>query len=393
MCTTRLRSDTLPVLTRLLGLAATAAFLVPPATAAFSVPPVTAAFPVPVAPSVPAPPAVVAATSAPTALTVPATRAGSAATRSPTGPAAAVDAAAIDAVVREYRHATGLPGVAVAVTHGTTVVRAAGYGHTPDGRPITDHTAMAVGSVSKSVTALAVMRLVEAGRVRLDGPVHSYLPEFTMADPRAASITVRQLLDQTSGMSDTTFRSFSGPEVHTLREAVARMRTARLAAAPGTRWEYHNPNFQVAARLVEVVSGEPFDGYLRRHVFAPVGMRDSRTVDTAADLPASARGHVEMLGVPVAVPEPTAFGNGSGGVLSSARDLAAWLVAQNNQGRGPDGTPIATPESISATHTPSTVSGHYGLGWFVTTTGGGAPLVEHGGDLFTATAYQGLLPA
>jgi CubicO group peptidase (beta-lactamase class C family) len=317
----------------------------------------------------------------------------SAASLGPTAAAPpAVDAAAVDAVVRQYREQTALPGVAVVVTRGTTVVHAAGYGRTPAGDAVSERTTMAAASVSKSFTALAVVRLVETGRIRLDDPVRAHLPEFTMADPRAADVTVRQLLDQTSGMSDTTHRSFSGPSVHTLSEAVAAMRDSELAAAPGTRWEYHNPNFQVAARLVEVVGGLPFADHLRRHVFEPLGMDDSRTVDTASDLPPSARGHLKVLGAAVALPEPPAFGNGSGGVLTSAHDMAAWLVAQNNGGRGPGGTSIATPESITATHTPSAVSESYGLGWFVDTTASGAPLIDHGGDLFTSTAYQALLP-
>ena len=308
-------------------------------------------------------------------------------------PPATVDGAAVDALVEQYREEAAVPGVAVAVTRGTTVVHTAGYGRAPDGEAVSDRTTMAAASVSKSFTALAAVQLAESGRIRLDDPVRAHLPEFAMADPRADAITVRQLLDQTSGMSDTTFRSFSGPQVRTLREAVASMRGAGLAAAPGTRWEYHNPNFQVAARLVEVVSGLSFDDYLRRTVFGPLGMVDSRTADTARDLPPGARGHLKVLDRPVALPEPPAFGNGSGGVLTSARDLAAWLIAQNGGGRGPDGTSIASPQGIAATHTPSAASGSYGLGWFVGTTPSGAPLVHHGGDLFTSTAYQALLPA
>ncbi|MEU4806551.1 serine hydrolase domain-containing protein [Actinosynnema sp. NPDC023587] len=304
---------------------------------------------------------------------------------SPVTPDAIPDAVAVDRVVEEYRAGTGLPGAAVAVTHGTTVVRVAGYGRIPDGTAVSGRTVMAVASVSKSFTALAVMQLVEAGRVRLDDPVRDHLPEFTMADPRVGRITVRHLLNQTSGMSDTTFRSFSGPRVETLREAVVSMRDAALAGDPGVEWRYHNPNFQVAARLVEVVSGEAFADYLRRHVFEPLGMSDSSTANTERDLPAGARGHVRVLGRAVPLPEPPAFGNGSGGVLASAHDLAAWLIAQNT------GTRIATPESIAATHTRS--AGPYGLGWFVGTTGSGAPLVDHGGDLVTSTAYQALLPA
>jgi CubicO group peptidase (beta-lactamase class C family) len=306
--------------------------------------------------------------------------------------APAVGVGAIDAVVRAYRDATRTPGIAVAVTRGREVVHVAGYGRTADGVAVTDRTVMAVASLSKSITALAVMQLVEAGRVRLDAPVRDQLPEFTMADDRAAAITVRQLLDQTSGMSDTTYRSFSGPALYTLREAVASMRTARLAADPGSRYEYHNPNYQVAARLVEVVSGQPFDAYLRQRVFGPLGMVDSRTGNTADDLPPSGRGHRMVVGFPIALPEPPAFGNGSGGVLSTARDLAAWLIAQNGQGRGADGTPVVSPDAIDEMHRRSALSS-YALGWHVDTTRSGAPLIDHTGDLITITAYQALLPA
>ncbi|MFB9908531.1 serine hydrolase domain-containing protein [Allokutzneria oryzae] len=300
----------------------------------------------------------------------------------------ALTAAAIDALVVKHREATGLPGVAVVVTKGTEVVHAAGYGHSPDGRPITDRTPMAVASVSKSFTALAVVQLAEAGWVRLDAPVREFLPEFTMADPRSAGITVRQLLNQTSGMSDSTYAATSGPQAATLGEAVAMLKPATLAAAPGTAWSYHNPNYVVAARLVEVVSGKPFATYLRDHVFAPLRMNDSTTADTDRDLPPSARGHLMPLGFPLAVPEPTSFGNGSGGVLSTARDMAAWLIAQNYGGGA-----VVSPAGLAELRTPTPVSGSYALGWSLDTTASGSPVIEHAGDLFTSTAYQAVLPS
>ncbi|MDA0565012.1 beta-lactamase family protein [Streptomonospora sp. S1-112] len=300
--------------------------------------------------------------------------------------------AAIDALVREYRAALDVPGVAVTVTRGRETVHAAGYGTTPSGAAVTADTPMAVASVSKSFTATAVLQLVEAGEVDLDRPVAAYLPEFTMADPRAADITVRQLLDQTSGMSDTTFPAFTREQPDTLREAVAGMRTGRLAAAPGERYEYHNPNFQVAARLVEVVADRPFAEQLRAGVFAPLGMDRSTTLNTDRDLPPSAHGHLRVAGQAVALPEPCAFGAGSGGVVSTASDMAAWLIAQNSGGRGPGGARILSPESTALAHTPSPDSGSYALGWSTGETPSGAPVIEHSGDLFTSTAYQALLP-
>ncbi|MEU4408742.1 serine hydrolase domain-containing protein [Streptosporangium sp. NPDC023963] len=300
--------------------------------------------------------------------------------------------ASVDRFVNAYREATGLPGVAVAVTKGDEVVHVAGYGRTSSGDPVTADTPMATASLSKSFTSLAVMQLVEKGAVRLDEPVRVRLPEFVMADPRAARITVRQLLDQTSGMADEAFPERSLPQPRSLREAVARLRGARLAADPGTRWSYHNTNFQVAARLVEVASGMPFAGYLRTHVFGPLGMRNSTTIDTERDLPASARGHLHLLGATLALPEPPGFGNGSGGVISSARDMARWMITQSGEGVGPGGVRVVSAASVAEMRTPSRINDSYALGWAIGTTRNGSPVVAHGGDLLTATAQQTLLP-
>ncbi|NUW40496.1 serine hydrolase domain-containing protein [Nonomuraea rhodomycinica] len=301
----------------------------------------------------------------------------------PQAPAASIPAS-VDAYVERYRAATGLPGVEVAITKGTEVVHVAGYGRTATGDPVTADTPMAMASVSKSFTALAVMQLTEKGKVALDQPVRRYLPEFTMADPRAARITVRQLLNQTSGMADSAFPEKSLPQPETLQGAVARLRTAGLATEPGTAFSYHNTNYQVAARLVEVVSGRPFASYLSTYVFEPLGMRHSTTIDTDRDLPAGARGHLYVLGRAVALPEPPGFGNGSGGVLSTADDMARWLIAQN--------TGILSPRSVREMRTPSARSEGYAFGWTAGETERGTPVLEHGGDLFTSTAHQLLIP-
>ncbi|MEV4563675.1 serine hydrolase domain-containing protein [Nonomuraea sp. NPDC049419] len=295
--------------------------------------------------------------------------------------------ASVDSYVEHYRAATGLPGVAVAITRKGEVVHTAGYGETATGEPVTAGTPMAVASVSKSFTALAVLRLAEQGKLALDQPVRRYLPEFTMADPRAEKITVRMLLDQTSGMADAAFREKSLPQPDTLHGAVARLRTAKLAADPGTTFSYHNTNYQVAARLVEVVGGRPFADHLAAHVFEPLGMRHTTTFDTDRDLPGTARGHLYVLGRAVALPEPAAFGNGSGGVVSTADDMARWLIAQNADLSG-----LLSPQGVREMRTGSEPNKDYALGWQLGTTDEGSPVLEHGGDLFTSTAYQVVMP-
>ena len=92
---------------------------------------------------------------------------------------------------------------------------------------------------------------------------------------------MRQFLDQMSGLADREVPELSRPQPSSLAEATTSLSSARLLAAPGTQFNYHNPNYQVAARLVEVLSGQTSDAYLREHVFLPAGMSASMTRDQA----------------------------------------------------------------------------------------------------------------
>jgi CubicO group peptidase (beta-lactamase class C family) len=299
-----------------------------------------------------------------------------------TQPGSALDAGAIERFVGDYQTRLGIPGVAIILTKGKEIVSVAGFGQDSRGQPITSRTMMPIASLSKSFTAMAVMQLVEAGKVQLDRPVREYLPDFALADSRAERITVRQVLDHTSGMADTTFHEKSGPRPESLAGGVALLRTAHLAGDPGSRARYHNPNYWVAARIVEVVSGESFDGYLRHHVFEPIGMPDTRTVGSLRQVPDLAEGHIRMYGYPLALPEPPWFLDGASGVVTTAADFAQWLILQNNGGQAVNGTRI-----ISAAHIGEM---HRGLGWG-TRSVGGLQETEHSGWLFTFTAHQILL--
>ena len=298
---------------------------------------------------------------------------------------------AIDSFVTAYRTANKTPGMAVIVTNGTKAVYISGYGHDSAGNPITADTPFPIASLSKSFTALAIMQLVDKGSIELDGAVRTYLPEFTMADERAKVITVRQLLNHTSGMSDSTFHEKSLSQPNSLQEAVARLRTARLAGDPGPRYRYHNPNYQVAARLVEVVSGEPFATYMQRHIFAPLGMDRTKTVTRLIQPAEVAQGHARFYGLPVALPEPFWFLDGSSGIVTTPRDMAKWLTMQNNGGAAADGTPIVSTKGLELMHSGTKGVEGKGLGWNIETSAGKTKLF-HSGWMFTYTAMQILLP-
>ncbi|MEV4164449.1 serine hydrolase domain-containing protein [Nonomuraea dietziae] len=298
-----------------------------------------------------------------------------------------LSASVIDDYMRDYVERTGLPGAAVAVTKGDQVVHVAGYGHTAGGETITKGTPMPLASLSKSFTALAVLRLADERKISLDAAVRTYLPEFTMADPRAAKITVRQLLQQTSGMSDQSFPELTLAAPDTLKDAVGMLRTAPLAGEPGTRMAYHNPNYAVAARLVEVVAGVPFADHMAANVFRPLGMTSTATVNTTSDLPGQGAGYIRAYGQLVERSQPRWFINGGAGVVSTADDLARWLIAQNGAGG-------VLPEKILKTaQSASGVAGStYGMGWSEGKTDGGAPRLQHTGWLLTHNSVQTLLP-
>ncbi|OJU11371.1 MAG: hypothetical protein BGN86_01950 [Caulobacterales bacterium 68-7] len=294
------------------------------------------------------------------------------------------DGQAATYAVRRYLQRNGVPGAVAVVTEGDHVVWRGGFGHDADGRALTANSRLPICSVSKSFVALAVMQQVEAGRVALDAPVVRYVPEFRLADPRGAQITVRQLLAHRSGLSDRGFREKSvRPTPRSLAEAVAALRDARLAADPGARRSYTNPNYWVAARLVEVVSGQPFDAYMRRQVFQPLGMSRTSVWNGVDDAPDVARGHVRVFGRAVAAREPAWFLGGACGVVTTADDMGRWLV-MHTTGRSPvDGAALVSPASLQAMHD--------GLGWNRLETDGRRSFA-HNGIMFTYSADQVLLP-
>ncbi|MFC3492995.1 serine hydrolase domain-containing protein [Glycomyces rhizosphaerae] len=296
-------------------------------------------------------------------------------------PATDLTPASIDAYMTDLREATGVPGISVVVTHGDQIVHAAGYGHDSNGDELTEDSPMRVASVSKSFTAMAVMILAEEGAIALDEPVADQLPGFAMADPRAGEVTVRQLVNQTSGFSDTTIDVVELEDAISLEDYVARMADDSLAADPGTDWEYANPNFNVAARLVEVASGRSFADFMEERVFAPLGMEHSATRDETVR---PALGYNNLFGLWLPREEAPGFldDSGSGGIITSAADMGQWLITQNGQG-----TQLVSEAGLTAMHTPSEVQ-DYGMGWSVEADG----TLVHSGNLMTYNAVERIDP-
>jgi CubicO group peptidase (beta-lactamase class C family) len=299
-----------------------------------------------------------------------------------------VDTEAVDSFVTEYLDRHGLAGAGVAVVKDGRVLHTAGYGEGRGG-PVSSSTPLAIGSVSKPFTAFAVLQLVAAGKIELDAPVVSYLPELKIGDDRASRITVRHLLSHTSGLPDPVIV----PPAESIAEDLSQLQDWQLRADPGTEYAYSNYNSRIAARLVEVVSRTPFATYLEREVFEPLGMTSTRSVTTTRDdEPALNAGHVTAYGLALPAQEMAVMVAGAGGVISTAEDMAQWLAMQTDGGRTPDGQ--ALPQALLAeSHSPQPGGERAGLGWSLSSDGIEPARVSHSGSLQRFNAQMDLVPS
>jgi CubicO group peptidase (beta-lactamase class C family) len=293
------------------------------------------------------------------------------------GSAAKIDLQAVDEYLQAQVRANRIPGLAVAIVQGDRIIFSKGYGQAAPGKPVTPQTQFYIGSVAKSFTALAILQLVEQGRLELDAPVRQYLPWFRVADPDAsARITVRHLLNHTSGLGEGGDPN-AGAYTSSLEEQVRLLKDVRPNAPAGTRFEYYNQNYRILGLLIETVSGESFAGYMRGHVFEPLGM--TATTADPAEARELAQGYSRAFGFPL--PRQQHFVPGalpSGYLISSADDMARFLIAQLHNRRA-DGQPMLTPELLAAMRTPPTgIDSEYGMGWLVVENGN---TLAHGGSI------------
>src|SRR5829696_9942045 len=219
------------------------------------------------------------------------------------GAGAGPEFAAIERFVRKEMAAQRIPGLALGIVKGDRIAYLRGFGKADEsGRAVTPQTPFILGSVSKSFTALAIMQLVEAGKIELDAPVQRYLPWFRVADEEAsAQITVRHLLNQTSGLSTKTGRSFNGSgdtSDGALETAVRKLRSAEPTAPVGEKHQYSNLNYTTLGLIVQTVSGESYEHYVKEHILIPLNMKDSFMFVPEAQRHGLATGHEYWFGWP-----------------------------------------------------------------------------------------------
>ena len=291
-----------------------------------------------------------------------------------------IDFNAIDSYITAKMRVPRIPGVALAIVKGDQIVYLKGYGQADSsGRPVTPQTPFIIGSVTKAFTALAVMQLVEASKVELDAPVQRYIPWFRVADPQAsAQITVRQLLNQTSGLPMLREpQGWTEQDDGVLERTVRFLETAKVDFPAGQSYAYSNANYDTLGVIVQTVSGQSYEEYVKQHIFAPLDMQNSFVSQEEALQQGMASGYRWWFGVPVPVVLPYSRAElPAGYIISSAEDMAHFLIAQMNGGRYRN-TSVLSPDGIALTHTEPTPN-TYGMGW-VSARINGRTVINHEG--------------
>lgn len=302
-------------------------------------------------------------------------------------------------LLAEYR----IPSAVVAILHrGEVIDFAAGDADTASGRAASTDTVYQCGSLTKTWTALAFMRLAGTGAVDLDAPVRAVLPEFAVADAHAtATVTPRQLLNHTGGIEEAFGDPGEGEDV--LRRMVEGIAGAPQVHPPGRTHGYSAAlGYALLARIMEVVEGGTWDEIMAHRLFRPLQLADATTRPAEVDPDRAATGHiVRSQGEgPVASPIPwlpRAFGPG-GNLCATAREVLEPARVLLSGGRAGDGTRIVSPQAIRAMMTsrvpvpdPYMFGPYWGLG-LVVCDWDGHTVYAHDGSTIGHNARLRILP-
>lgn len=267
------------------------------------------------------------------------------------GQVAAIDATAIENYLEQVRDATGAPGITAAVGLDGQIVYSGGVGYAElDNRtPADGSTVLNVGSISKVITTVAIMQLVERHVIQLDQSIREFVPAFP---DKGATITLRHILTHTSGIRHYRAGEF-GPygltemrHFDSIEEAIGIFKDDPLLFPPGTLWSYSSHAFNLLQGVVEKASGLGFEDYLRRNVWEPAGM-----LGTQFDVPRRivhrrGRGYERDDSGQIVNSQyvDVSYKYASGGMLSTVSDLVRFAMALN------DGT-LLGPEALGRMYT------------------------------------------
>ena len=306
----------------------------------------------------------------------------------PTNPNSSQHFAPLTEYLRRWLSAMPAAGVTIALTdrRRTLFTAGVGYADLAARSPVLADTTFQIGSIGKSFTALALLQLVQAGRLDLNAPISTHLPWLALPS-RYGPITLRHLLSHTAGLpSGTDFTPAARYEGYALRDTEA-------AWEPGSRFRYSNTGYKLLGWLLEDVTGQDYGSIIRERVLEPLGMNSSEPVITHHSRHRMATGYVDLHDdrprrqtdplIPATWME---YAVGDGSQVSTAGDMARYARLWLNEGRGELG-PIVSPAMYRLMTTPVIAMPrgeahedyHYGFG-IISHRGCGHHFIGHGGS-------------
>jgi CubicO group peptidase (beta-lactamase class C family) len=283
----------------------------------------------------------------------------------------------------------GVPGVAVGVLlDGQAQYACHGVTSLLNPLPVDQHTLYVIGSITKTFTATALMRLVADERVDLHAPVRRYVPELMLADEAAAAnITVLNLLNHTAGL-DWRLNVDTGEGDDALAREVAKLSKSRVIAPPGTRASYSQAGYNLAGRIIEKVTGLTYERAMASLLFEPLGLSESFFARDDVMTRRFAVGHnVDEDGrIRVATPwRHWRSDNPGGGLASSVADQIRWAGFHLGDGRAESGAPVLPVNVLHRMSKPtaalrgSSMGDAFGICWFLRDIDG-VRTIGHGGS-------------
>jgi CubicO group peptidase (beta-lactamase class C family) len=296
-----------------------------------------------------------------------------------------------------------ISGVTIALVEDQQIIFVRGFGWADKKRgiPSAPDTVYRAGSISKLFTAVSAMQLVEQGRVDIDKPVTTYLPELQVIVPfeEAGPITLRQLMCHRSGMvREAPVGGYFDGSAPGMERTVASLGRCVLLYRPGTRTRYSNSGVTIVGRAVEQMAGVSFPDYQQQHVLTPLGMTNSEWLRTSATRRKLATGYLPVAQVKGGFREVDApvfeFGIlAAGNLYTTAEDLGRFLNCLFAEGRT-GGTHLLRPDTLAQMFTPQLTSdtNAFGLG-FSLGTFRGRRSVSHMGAVYGFTSSLMALPS
>jgi D-alanyl-D-alanine carboxypeptidase len=283
---------------------------------------------------------------------------------------------AVDRVVVERMKERNIPGAAVAVVKNGKLVKLKGYGtaSVEFDVPVTTETVFEIGSVSKQMTAAAILLLVEDGKVRLDEPISTYLPNT----PEIwKDVNVRHLLTHTSGIkSYTSLTGFELSRRVKIDGFIRQLSAHPLEFSPGEQSSYSNSGYNLLAYIIETRSGKPFIEFMRERIFLPLGMTKTSHRDPQFIIRNRATGYEWSIDRLTGRDGNLTDLMGAGSIVSTISDMAKWDVALNgNKFLQPESRAEWWKQHLFRDGKPSI----YGFGWRISDVRG-HKLIGHTGQ-------------